>query len=90
MQILVLQNVARRLGNRDSSPDKADALAKGSIFAAAAKLMRALCKILAGWRRSVAEREAKGVAEESGGQFAGVEEFLQGEWGRGRGSRRRV
>ena len=62
VHVLLLQDVAKRLDNMDAAGGGADAIAKGCIYASGANLIRSLCGILAGWRKTLIEREVKDVA----------------------------
>lgn len=86
VHLLLLQDVAKRLEGMDALGGSSDAVAKGSIFAAGAKLIKSLCKIVAGWRKTIAEQEVKEAAAKGDqaeanmpSEFEGVEMFLSGE-----------
>lgn len=52
VQLILFQEAARRLEAMEASGDSPDAVARGSVFAASAKLIRSLHKILWTWKRS--------------------------------------
>lgn len=90
VHLLLLQDVAKRLEGMDAAGGYADAIAKGSIYASGAKLVKSLCSIIAGWRKTIAEQEVKNAAARGGNEeakaeaalpteFDGVEMFLSGE-----------
>ncbi|OQO09907.1 hypothetical protein B0A48_04261 [Cryoendolithus antarcticus] len=97
VQILLLQDCAKRLERFDPECQRKDALARGSIYAAGAKQVRGLCAILMGWRKTIAEKimreerdsglSTEEASEDREREFAGVEDFLQaegegfGDWG---------
>jgi hypothetical protein len=84
VHLILLQDVAKRLDNMDGMGGGSDAIARGSIYASGAKLIRSLCGIIAGWRKTMIEREVKDVAEQGlealmPDEFDGVDAFLSGD-----------
>lgn len=86
IHLLLLQDVAKRLDAMDKMGGGSDAIAEGSIYASGAKLIKSLCSIVAGWRKTISEQEVKDAAERGAeaevampAEFEGVEEFLSGE-----------
>jgi hypothetical protein len=73
--------VAQRLDNMDGMGGRADAIARGSIFASGARLVRSLCGIMAAWRKTIIEQEvkdaaAKGAETSMPEDFEGVGSFM--------------
>lgn len=62
VHVLLLQDVAKRLDGMDAAGGGADAVSRGCVYAAGAKLIRSLCSIVAGWRKTLIEREVKDAA----------------------------
>lgn len=62
VHLILLQDVAKRLDNMDSIGGGSVAIARGSIYASGAKLVRSLCGIMAAWRKTTIEQELKDVA----------------------------
>lgn len=62
VHVLLLQDVAKKLDGMDAAGGSADAISRGCIYASGAKLIRSLCGILAGWRKTLIEREVKDTA----------------------------
>ncbi|KAM0721091.1 hypothetical protein Q7P37_003377 [Cladosporium fusiforme] len=88
VHLLLLQDVAKRLEGMDRMGGGSDAIAEGSIYASGAKLIKSLCSIVAGWRKTIAEQEVKDAAERGAeaeaerampAEFDGVEMFLSGQ-----------
>lgn len=84
IHLLLLQDVAKRLDDMDAVGGGPEAVARGSIYASGAKLVRSLCGIVAGWRKTIIEKEVqeaaeKGTAAAMPAEFEGVEEFLSGD-----------
>lgn len=81
VHLILLQDVAKRLDNMDGMGGGSDAIARGSIYASGAKLIRSLCGIMAAWRKTIIEQEVKDVAEQSleawmPDEFEGFDAFL--------------
>lgn len=81
VHLILLQDVAKRLDNMDGMGGGSDAIARGSIYASGAKLIRSLCGIMAAWRKTIVEQEVKDVAEQSleawmPDEFEGFDAFL--------------
>jgi hypothetical protein len=79
--LILLQDVAKRLDSMDGMGGGSNAIARGSIYASGAKLIRSLCGIVAGWRKTMIEQEVKDVAEQGlkalmPDEFEGVNAFL--------------
>ena len=53
VQLILFQEAARRLEAMEASGDSPDAVARGSVFAASARLIRSLHKILWQWNRKL-------------------------------------
>ena len=84
VHLILLQDVAKRLDRMDGMGGGANAIARGSIFASGAKLIRSLCGIIAAWRKTMIEKEVKDVAEQGleswmPDEFDGVDAFLSGD-----------
>lgn len=84
VHIILMQDVAKRLDGMDGLGGAADAIAKGSIYAAGAKLVRSLCSIMAGWRKTIVEKElqdaaAKGAEVSVPAEFEEGDPFLSGD-----------
>jgi hypothetical protein len=81
VHLILLQDVAKRLDSMDGMGGGSNAIARGSIYASGAKLIRSLCGIVAGWRKTMIEQEVKDVAEQGlkalmPDEFEGVNAFL--------------
>jgi hypothetical protein len=81
VHLIMLQDVAQRLDNMDGMGGRADAIARGSIFASGARLVRSLCGIMAAWRKTIIEQEvkdaaAKGAETSMPEDFEGVGSFM--------------
>jgi hypothetical protein len=84
VHVILLQDVAKRLDRMDGMGGGSNAIARGSIFASGAKLIRSLCGIIAAWRKTIIEREVKDVATQGSeawmsDEFDGVDAFLSGD-----------
>lgn len=84
VHIILFQDVAKRLESMDALSGGTDAIAKGSIYAAGAKLVRSLCGIVSQWRKKIIEQEiknatAKGAEASMPAGFDGVEAILSGD-----------
>jgi len=84
VHLILLQDVAKRLDNMDNMGGGSSAIARGSIFASGAKLVRSLCGIMATWRKTMIEQEVRDVATKGSGillpdEFEGVDAFLSGD-----------
>ncbi|KAK3706012.1 hypothetical protein LTR37_013006 [Vermiconidia calcicola] len=54
MQLILFQEAARRLEAMEANGDTSDAIARGSVLAASAKLVRALHRVMWQWKRNYA------------------------------------
>jgi hypothetical protein len=84
VHVILLQDVARRLDGMDRMGGGSDAIAKGSIYAAGAKLVRSLSGIMAMWRKTIIEQEfkdaaAKGMEASIPAESEDVDTFLSGD-----------
>jgi hypothetical protein len=84
VHLILLQDVAKRLDNMDNIGGGSSAIARGSIFASGAKLVRSLCGIMATWRKTVIEQEVRDIATKGSeillpDEFEGVDAFLSGD-----------
>jgi hypothetical protein len=84
VHIILLQDVAKRLEGMDRMDGCSDAIAKGSIYAAGAKLIRSLSGIMATWRKAIIEQDikdavVKGVEASTPAESEGVDTFLSGD-----------
>jgi hypothetical protein len=84
VHIILLQDVAKRLEGMDRMGGCSDAIAKGSIYAAGAKLIRSLSGIMATWRKTIIEQDikdavVKGVEASMPAESEGVDTFLSGD-----------
>lgn len=84
VHIILLQDVAKRLDGMDGLGRGPAAIAKGSIYAAGAKLVRSLCGIVSEWRKKIIEQELKdattvGAEASMPADFDGVGGFLSGD-----------
>jgi len=84
VHLILLQDVAKRLDSMDRVGGGSDAIAKGSIFASGAKLVRSLCGIMAAWRKTIIEQEVKDAATKGSeipmpDEFVDVDAFLSGD-----------
>ena len=57
MQLILFQEAARRLEGMEASGGTAEAVARGSIFTAAAKLIRNLHRIVSQWKRNYISKQ---------------------------------
>jgi hypothetical protein len=85
VHIILLQDVAKRLEGMDRMGGGSDAIAKGSIYAAGAKLIRSLSGIMATWRKTIIEQEfrdtaTKGMEASMLAEFEGVDTFLSDDF----------
>ena len=84
VHLILLQDVAKRLDNMDGMGGGSGAIARGSVYASGAKLIRSLCGIIAAWRKTIIEQEVKDVAERDleawmPDEFEGFDAFLSGD-----------
>jgi hypothetical protein len=84
VHLILLQDVAKRLNGMDGMGGGSDAIARGSIYASGAKLIRSLCGIIAAWRKKIIEQEVKDVAEQGfeawrPDEFEGFDALLSGD-----------
>ena len=84
VHLILLQDVAKRLDNMDGMGGGSNAIARGSIYASGAKLIRSLCGIMAVWRKKIIEQEVNDIAEKGfeawmPDEFEGVNAFLSGD-----------
>ena len=62
VHVLLFQDVANRLDGMDAAGGGTTAISKGSVYASGAKLIRSLCSILVGWRKTLIAREVQEAA----------------------------
>jgi hypothetical protein len=79
VHVLLFQDVAKALDGMEVAGGGAEAISKGCVYASGAKLIRSLCGILAGWRKTLIEREVRDAAANMSFGLEGVGGFSAGD-----------